>query len=149
MTRESEPPSAARKWWLLLGAVVLFVVTFDFLERLTGPEPSQSTTGADATADTSGAQGPSPPVLRKTEDGAIEIRLDIFRRTTIRLDSDAQRDAVYDCLEKGFDEAFGDGTEGWTARRVRRETQRIQNECLTPVPGLQVPPLPSPPTPER
>ena len=49
--------------------------------------------------------------------------------------------ALFDCLEQGIEQTFADGTAGWKGERVRRETQRIQNECMG-LPGTPAPPRP-------
>ena len=137
MERENRRSSSARNWWLLIGGVVVFVLGFSLLESLVGTEPTGSTPAQDAAAPTS----PAAPEVRRLDDGAIEIRHDFFRRSTIRLDDEDEEQALFDCLTQGIEESFADGTEGWDRERVRDETRRIQNECL----GLQdipVPPLP-------
>ena len=137
MDREHRRSSETRKWWLLLGGFVLFLVAFQLLEDLISPAPLQ-----DADAAPSPAPSPAPPELRRTEDGAIEIRHDLFQQTTIRLGDEEDSKALFDCLEQGFENAFGEGTEGWTRRRVRLEAERIQNACLGSAHGLPVPPRP-------
>lgn len=134
---EEKRPSETRKWWLLAGGFVVFLVAFQLLEDVISPEPSQE---ADAEAAPSPAPSPSPPELRRTDDGAIEIRHDLFRQTTIRLGDEEDSKALFDCLEQGFEQAFGEGTEGWTRDQVKREAERIQNACLGSAHGLPVPP---------
>ena len=127
MDAEGERSSTARAWWMLIGGIVVFVVSFSVLEKLVLPEPADSESpgaGADV------APAPRPPELRRLEGGGIEIRHDFFRRSTIRLGNEDDERALFDCLTRGFERSFGDGTEGWGRRRVRRETQRIQDECL-------------------
>ena len=86
---------------------------------------------------------PAIPEVRRSDDGSIEIHHDYFRRTTIRLDDDESRQALFECLEKGIEATFGEGIEGWSRDRIQRETGRIQDECLKSH-GVSVP-LPSPP----
>jgi hypothetical protein len=135
---ESERSSSARAWWLLIGGFVVFVVSFSVLEKLVRPEPTASETPA-AGADV--APAPPPPQLRRLDGGGIEIRHDFFRRSTIRLGNEDDEKALFDCLARGIDQSFEDGTEGWDRSRVRRETQRIQDECLGRH-DLPVPPRP-------
>ena len=90
--------SRVRRWWLLFGAIVVLIVTFDLLENLVG-------TGSSATnPDVADASPPGLPIVRRADDGAIEIRHDFFHRSRTRTGSEA-RD--------------GDDAEGWTPRRVR------------------------------
>lgn len=147
MEPESETSSSARKWWLLIGGIVVFVVAYSLLESLVGSEPTPSGNGSTPAEGADAAPSPAPPQVTRLADGAIEIRHDFFRRTTIRLGNEDDEKALLDCLARGIEETFGDGTAGWSRARVRRETQRIQDECMglhgMPVPRL--PPLPSPP----
>jgi len=137
MDSKSARSSSARKWWLLIGGIVVFVVAFDLLERLfPSEERSASAEGSVS------ASSPAPPVLRRLDDGAIEIRHDFFRHSTIRLGDEDDEEALYDCLAQGIEQAFGEGTAGWTRARVRSETERIQNECLGSFHDLPVPPRP-------
>ena len=143
MNPERRKSFSARKWWLLIGGgVLLYVVVFSMLERLARPEGSPSEDGSTPEA---AASAPAPPQLRRLADGAVEIRHDFFQRSTIRMGNEADEQALYDCLEQKIEETFGEGTEGWSRGRVKRETERIQNECMR-LPGLPVPPE-SPPRP--
>jgi len=73
---------------------------------------------------------PAPPRVRRLDDGAIEIRHDFFRRSTIRLgDEDAER-ALLECLTQGFEQSFGNDIGEWDQRYVRSETKRVMDECL-------------------
>lgn len=139
MDSEGQRSSQTRKRWLLIGAFVAFVVAFQLFERLvrTASTPSaEDPTRADSTG---AARGPTRPVLRRLEDGAIEIRHDLFRRSTIRLENEDDADALFDCLEEGLEKAFGEGAQG-VDRPVRPTTQRIQDECLAPLHVIPVPP---------
>ena len=138
MDPESERASSARKWWLLIGGIVAFLATFSLLESLVRTEPTPSEKGSAAAEDTDAAPSPTPPELRRLDDGAIEIRHDFFRRSTIRLGNRDDEKVLFDCLTQGIEQTFGDGTEGWDRGRVRRETQRIQDECM----GLHRKPVP-------
>jgi hypothetical protein len=135
MDSENKKPSPSRKWWLLIGGIVVFVVAFDLLERFV---PSEA--GSAASEDAVVASGPAPPVVRRLDDGAIEIRHDFFRHSTIRLEDENDEIALFDCLAEGIERTFGEGTAGWTRTRVRSETQRIQDECLGSNRDLPVPP---------
>ena len=130
MDPESERSSSARKGWLLIGGIVAFLATYSLIESLVRTEPTPSPAAA--------APSPSPPELRRLEDGAIEIRHDFFRRSTIRLGNRDDEKVLFDCLAQGIEQTFGDGTEGWDRARVLRETQRIQDECM----GLHRKPVP-------
>ena len=135
---QSNGKSSARTWWLFVGALVVFVVGFTLLERLVRGDADPATSaekGGDAAS-------PARPEVRRLEDGAVEIRHDFFRRTTIRLGDEEAGQALFDCLEQGFDEAFAEGTEGWTGARVRRETRRVQDACMG---SHGVPTVPRPP----
>jgi hypothetical protein len=146
MDPESERSSAARKWWLLIGGIVVFVVAFSLLESLVRTEPAPSAEGSTPAGDPDAAPSPPPPELRRLDDGAIEIRHDFFRRSTIRLGNEDDEKALFDCLAQGIEQTFADGTAGWDRARVRRETQRIQDACL----GLQdIPTLPRRPRPPQ
>ena len=140
MEPERQRSSSARKWWLLVGAVVAFVVLFQLLGNLVGTG-STRLDDRSTTADGSdpAPRSPAPPELRRLEDGAIEIRHDFFRRSTIRLGNQKDEQALFDCLTRGIEESFGGGTAGWDRRRVRRETQRIQDECLGPAHAIPIP----------
>jgi hypothetical protein len=145
MDSESERSSSARKWWLLMGGIAAFVVAFSLLESLVRTESTTSEEGSTPAPTAAAAPSPPPPRLRRLDDGAIEIRHDFFRRTTIRLGNEDDATALFDCLAQGIEETFADGTEGWGRGRVKHETQRIQDECmgLPDVPVL--PRLPRPP----
>ena len=147
MDSERKGSSSARKWWLLIGTIVVFVVAFDLLEKLVRPEPTPSGEGSTVAEGAGAAASPAPPRLRRLDDGAIEIRHDFFRRSTIRLGDEDDEKALFDCLAQGIEQTFGEGTEGWTRERVRSETQRIQDECLGSTHGIPVPPRP--PRPEH
>lgn len=145
MDEKSAKSSRARNWWLLAGGIVVLVVTFDLVERLVRTESGPDANGPPSAEDAAAAETPFRPEVRKLEDGGIEIRLDLFRRTTIRLANEADERELLDCLERGFEQAFGDGSAGWSRARVRRETQRIQEECTARFFDLPAPPrLPGP-----
>jgi hypothetical protein len=129
--------SSARGWWLLLGGFVVFVVLFSLLERLVGSESSVPTVEQGTGAATS----PALPVVRMPEDGGVEIRHDLLRRTRIRLESEEKDRALFDCLTRGLEETFASGTEGWDPQKVRDETRRVQEECMG-AQGVPVPPRP-------
>ena len=131
MDSESERSSSARKWWLLVGGIVVFVVAFGLLESLVRTEPTPSEEGSTPAVAADATLSPAPPELRRLDDGAIEIRHDFFRRSTIRLGNEEDEKALFDCLAQGIEQTFGDGTEGWDRARVLRETQRIQDECMS------------------
>jgi hypothetical protein len=135
MDPESGRSSSAREWWLLIGGIVVFVVAFSLLENLVGTSEKGSTPAEAVDA----APSSTPPELRRLDDGAIEVRHDFFRRSTIRLGNEDDEKALFDCLEQGIEQTFGDGTEGWDRRRVRRETRRILDECM----GLHGMPVPA------
>lgn len=116
---------SGRGWWLPVGAFVGYLVVISLLERVV-PGGKGSTSGQGAAA----VSAPAPPELVRLDDGAIEIRHDLFRRSTIRMGNEEDTGALYECLRQGFDEAFGTGTEGWTSARVRSETKRAQDKCL-------------------
>jgi hypothetical protein len=133
-----------RKWWLLIAGIVVYLAVFSLLESLVRTDRATSDTDSTSADAADAARSPAPPHVRRLEDGGIEIRHDFFRRSTIRLGNEEDEKALYDCLEREVEQTFGDGTEGWDRERVRRETQRIQNECLG-LPGLPGPPgLPRP-----
>ncbi len=138
MDPESGRSSSARKWWLLIGGVVVFVVAFSLLESLVRTEPTPSEKGSMPAA----APSPAPPELRRLDDGAIEIRHDFFRRSTIRLGNEEDEKALFDCLAQGIEQTFADGTEGWNRARVRHEAQRIHDECMSSLHDIPVPPRP-------
>ena len=146
MDAESERSFSARTWWLLIGGGVVFVVLFSLLESLVRPEPTPAVEGPKPVGEHSDvAPSPKPPKLRWADDGAIEIRQGIFSQSRIRLDNEDAEKALFDCLAQGIEQTFGDGTEGWTRKRVKRETQRIQDECMASL--LDMPELPRPPQP--
>jgi len=146
MDPEIATTSSARKWWMLLGGIVVFVVGFELLGSLFRTDPTSPTNGSTpAESAVAVSRSPAPPELRRLEDGAIEIRHDFFRRSTIRIGDEEDAQALFECLSQGIEETFGDGTEGWRRGRVRSETQRIQDECLGSVHELPVlPRLPEP-----
>jgi len=128
----------ARKWWMLIGAVVVFVVVFNLLEKLVGPRSAPAADAAGVAREAS----PEPPRILRPEGGGVEIRHDFLRRTTIRLGSPDDEQALADCLTKGIEQAFAGGTEGWDRARVREETQRVQDRCMPDLHGIRVPPPP-------
>jgi hypothetical protein len=142
MESESKRSSSARKWWLLAGGFVVFVVAFGLLESLVRTEPTPSEGGSTPAGGAVAALSPAPPLLRRLDDGAIEIRHDFFRRSTIRLSNEDDEQALFDCLAQGIEQTFGDGIEGWNRERVRRETERIQDECLGSFHDIPRPPRP-------
>jgi hypothetical protein len=141
MDPQPKKPSPARAWWMLFGAMVVFLVGTTVLDGLLRDEPAAPAPDREQR----GSVSAGVPQVHRLEDGAVEIRHDFFRRTTIRLDDDESGAALYECLEKGFEEAFGDGIDGWTRGRVRDETRRVQDRCL----GLYGVSPPTPPAPPR
>jgi hypothetical protein len=111
------------------------VALFSLLERLAGTPSSVSTLEPGAPT------SPALPEVRMPEDGGVEIRHDFFRRTTIRLGSEEEDGALFECLTRGLEESFAAGTEGWGAQRVRDETRRVQEACMG-ARGIPVPPRP-------
>ena len=74
------------------------------------------------------------PTVRRLDDGEVEIRHDMFHRSSFRPGSEEAEKALFDCLSRGIEESFGEGqAEGWTGRQVRDETKRIQDDCLQSV----------------
>ncbi len=146
MDPERKRLSSTRKMWLLIGGIVVFVVVFDLLEKFISSEPTPPRDGSTPEKGANIVQPPALPELRRLDDGAIEIRHDFFRRSTIRLGNKDEQDALFDCLAHGIEQTFGEGTEGWRRARVRRETQRIQDECMGS--SLDMPVLPRPPRPQ-
>lgn len=137
MSSGNEKLTPARKRWLLFGGIAVFVVAFSLLESLVGTDSTPSEPEADE-----GTWAPEPPEVRRLEDGEIEIRHDFFRRSSYRMADKKEEQLLFDCLEKGIEETFGEGTTGWDRERVRSETRRIQNHCV----GLPaVPTVPEPP----
>jgi len=118
-----------RKWWLLIGAILVYLLAFDWLERLVRNEPASSEQNPGA-AQRIATSSPRRPEVRRLDDGAVEIRHDFFRRTTIRLGDEDSQDTLFNCLEKGFEERFVGRTEDWDGERVRRETRTVRNACL-------------------
>ena len=129
--------SSARNWWLLIGGVFVFVVAFSLLESLVRRDPTGSTPEQDTAALTS----PAPPEVLRPHDGGVEIRHDFFRRTTYRLESEDEEQALFDCLTQRVEQTFATGTEGWDHERVRDETRRIQDQCMESQ-DIPVPPRP-------
>ena len=140
MDSEREKPASTRRWWLFLGGIVAFVVAFQLIESVFLTDPSGSEEGAAPTEGAGGAPSPAPPEVRRLDNGAVEIRHDFFRRTTVRLGNDDDAKALFDCLTQGVEQTFGDGSESWSGSRKRRETNRIQDECMGLVVDLPVPP---------
>jgi hypothetical protein len=142
MQTQPTTPAPRRKWWLLIGGFVLLILSVDVLQRLipSKPRPKPNSTQHEPGHKASPA---SPQVVRRN-DGAVEIRHDLFRRSTTRLGNDKDEQALFECIEKGIEETFADGTEGWTRSRARDETERIRDECMTLIhPALApVPPRP-------
>ncbi|MCP3978205.1 MAG: hypothetical protein GY716_02580 [bacterium] len=141
MHPESNRSSSRRNWLLLLGAAILFVVAFGLLERVVAPRPVPGVT-ASGTDDTQ-ANAPAPPTVQRRNDGGVDIRHGFFHRTTIRMGSPEDDDALYECVKRAFDEAFGDGTAGRTRAQLKAETERVQDECI----ATFRPPRPEPPPP--
>ena len=82
--------------------------------------------------------------MRRLDDGEVEIRHDMFRRSSFRFGSEEAEKALFDCLSRGIEESFADGqAEGWSGRQVRSETKGIQDDCLQS--PLELPVLPTPP----
>lgn len=139
---KNEKSSSTRTWLLLVGGIVLLIVGFDLVERLVRTEPTPSADGSAAEEDAAAGATPGLPELRRLEDGGIEIRHDFFRRSTIRLGTEDDQNALFDCLTRGIEQTFGAGTEDWGHGRVRDETQRILDECLGSFHDVPVPPRP-------
>jgi len=126
-----------RKWWLLIGAVVLFLVLFQLLEdRFTTSPPDSAARDVEPSIHV--------PEVRRLDDGAVEIRHDLFRRTTIRMGDEDQEQALFECLEQEIEQTFGAGTEDWSRRRVRNETQRILDGCMGSANPMPLRPLANP-----
>jgi hypothetical protein len=126
---------STRRWWLLAGGLVVAVALLTALEKLVGTPPTPSETR------TTEEGAPQVPSVRRLDDGAVEIRDDPFHRTRIRLGSDAEEQALYDCLSSGFESAFGDGrADGLGRDKVRAETRRIRERCME---ALAPPPAPA------
>jgi len=139
MDRQGGRSSSARTWWLLIGGIVVLFVAFDWLERAVREEPPPS-----SVSEVDARTTPAPPQLSRLDDGAIEIRHDFFRRTTIHMSDDSASQALYDCLSSRINETFGNGTEGWDDEGIREETQRFLNECGD-IPEIPVPLVPTTP----
>jgi len=137
MDTKGKRRSSTRGWWLLAAAVVAFLVLFDLLDRLTGSEAP-----VDTATDASAASVPTPPEVVRLEGGGVEIRHDLFRRTTIRLGDDEKERELHDCLVRGLDEAFTGASAEWGRWRVEREVQQVQQACLQGTGAPTVPPLP-------
>jgi len=147
MGEDREGISSTRKWWLLAGAIVVFLLAFDVLQGLFGGpsgEPGAASAGSaapEATTDASAEERPSNrPTLSRQADGTIEIRQGFLHKPRIRLDTEEERTALFACLEREIDARFVAGTERWPAVRARIETDRIKDACLESIPGL--PPRP-------
>ena len=138
MDPERRSPSSTRGWWLLIGGAVVVVVGLGWIEKRVRHE----STPATQEETTRRLFSTAPPEVRRLDDGAIEIRHDYFRRTTIRLDNEQAAQALFECLEQGIERSFGDGIEEWDGERVRGETRRVLDECMR----LHDVALPLPPT---
>jgi hypothetical protein len=145
MDSQSERSSSARKWWLLIGGVVVFVVAIDLLESLLRTESTPAENGSTPAGETDAATSPARPELRVQDDGAIEIRHGFFQRSTIRVGNDKDQEELLDCLTRGIEQMSEDGIEGWDRERVRQETRQIQDECLAVLRDVPVPPRPPQP----
>jgi hypothetical protein len=108
MDPEGKKLSSARNWWLLIGGFVVFVVAFSLLEHLVGTESTGSRPAQDATSLTS----PASPEVRRLDDGAVEIRHDFFRRSTIRLGNEDEGQAVLRLIRSRFGSSFRLGWGG-------------------------------------
>ena len=130
MNPENERSSAGRRWWWLLAGIVVFAVSFTVLENLGRKEPTPS--------ETVPAPPPTPatPEVRWTEDGAIELSEEPFAPSRINLRNEEKKQQLFNCIEQGIEETFGNGTEGWDRVGVWRETQRIKNECMDSLRGV-------------
>ena len=117
----------------------MLAVSLTLLENLFRTEPTPTV------EDSAPPPPPSPPELRWTDDGAIEISELPFRPSTIRLRNEEKKKELFDCLEQRIEETFGNGTEGWDRVGVWRETQRIKAECMDSLRAIPVPPRPSQP----
>jgi hypothetical protein len=137
-----------RLWAVLLGAAVFFVVAFDLLERLVGPEPLPARQSLQTEAD-----APEPILPRITKMGQHGLRVDFAEGggTVLRIDGiEGELDEVVACLEEGMKQSFANATppSGLFARRAHErwmvdEFLRINNACSGgAVPLPPVPPLP-------
>ena len=128
--------SSNRRWWLFAGGLLVAVVVLTALERLVGTPPAATAATDDRAREW--------PAVRRLEDGAIEIREGRFGRTTIRLDSEAEQRALFECVASGFDRAFGGGrASGLGHGEIRAEAGRIRERCMRFVaPGMLPPPRP-------
>jgi len=126
MNTKSDRPSTLR-WWILAGGIVLFVVAFNWIEGLFGPDLEERERRVDQAV---AEAAPDPPEVVRLEQGGIEIRHDLVETSMLRLTNKEKEDELYDCLTQRIEEVFGGGTEGWDSGRVERETLQVRFECL-------------------
>jgi hypothetical protein len=121
----------------LLGALILAAAVLQGLESLAVRETGMShKDGARPTA----TRNPVRPTLERVDDWTIEIREDLWRRSTFRFNEDdglEEANAVYACLEAGIAREFDDDPT-FSHREMRSRVMQIRNECSP----IDLPPLP-------
>lgn len=127
MDHENGRSSTVRLRWLLVAMIVVFLVGFTLMENLVREEPEPRSAPVETAGD---LFSPEAPVVHRLDDGAIEIRHDLFRRTTIRLKDEDDQQALFDCLSGSIEQTFGAGVEGWEGATIRHETRRMVHECM-------------------
>jgi hypothetical protein len=126
----------------LLGVLVVAAVVLQGLENLAGRKPVTPAKEGNGSSET---RKPLRPTLERVDDWTIEIREDLWRRSTFRFNEDdgiEKADAVYACLEEGIAREFDDNP---TTRHseMRARTRGIRDNC-SPVSIPRLEPLAEP-----
>jgi len=135
-----------RHWAIVLGALILFLVVFDQLERLTTPDAPP---GAEVASDPATSLEPIRPEVTRLGSSGVRVELEGGYRLTLNLDEEAEADRVFACYEEGIatSPALTEGEAGEPpvannlfARKARadqvwKEVMRIHNGCTNPGAG--------------
>ena len=62
---------------------------------------------------------------------------------SMTMGSEKEQDVLFDCLETGFEQAFGEDAGDWDRKRVRSETQAVRDACLGDAFQVPEPELPT------
>jgi hypothetical protein len=131
-----------RRWAILLGALILFAVVFDLLERLVEPEPRQ---GVGVASNPASSLEPIRPEVTKVGSTGVRVTVEEGgHRYTRNCHDEAKADRMIACVEEGIatSPALTEGEAGQppesddpiarTARanQVWMEMIRILNDCL-------------------
>ena len=131
-----------RQWAIALGALILFLVVFDQLERWVKPDAPP---GAEVASDPAAPLEPIRPEVTRLGSSGVRVVVEGGHRLTLNLDDEARADRLITCIEEAIatSPALTEGeagqppeSNGLFARRARaeqvwNEVIRIHNDCTS------------------